>query len=172
MGRVKSSQDPLRAMLTPLASAVMLLVLTGWVGMAHKPETGVLSGALVVPAIREALRMIVFIPSELHQDFLNSLGSTLFTLVLAGSGTLVMVLKTNTRIRSEKLRVFTLAACLATLCMQLVLYANQAGAGLQAILMVTLGLLCCANQCPVVRTTTILSAIVGWLAWAGTSALL
>ena len=58
MGRVKSNHDPLRTVLTPLASVVFLLMLTGWVGLAHQPEPEILSGALVVPAIREALRMI------------------------------------------------------------------------------------------------------------------
>ena len=172
MGRVKSSHDPFRTVLTPLASAVILLVLTGWVGLAHQPESEVLSGALVVPALREALRMITLIPSEIHHDLLNALGSTLLTLALAGGGILIVVLKSTTEISPAKSRLFTLLSSGGILGMQLVLYANQTGAGLQAILMVTLGLLCCANQCPVVRTTTILSAVVGWLAWAGTSALL
>ena len=44
MGRVKSNHDPLRTVLTPLASAVILLVLTGWVGLAHQPEPEILSG--------------------------------------------------------------------------------------------------------------------------------
>ena len=72
MGRVKSNHDPLRTVLTPLASAVILLVLTGWVGLAHQPESEVLSGALVVPALREALRMITLIPSKIHHDLLNA----------------------------------------------------------------------------------------------------
>jgi hypothetical protein len=171
MGRVKSNHDPLRTVLTPLASAVFLLMLTGWVGLAHQPEPEILSGALVVPAIREALRMIILIPSEIHHDLLNALGSTLLTLVLAGGGILIVVLKSTTEISTAKSRLFTLLGCGGILAMQLVLYANQTGAGLQAILMVTLGLLCCANQCSVVRTTTTLAAVTGWLTWAGTSAL-
>ena len=168
MGRVKS-HDPLRTVLAPLASAVILLVLTGWVGLAHQPEPEVLSG--VVPAIREALRVITLIPSEIHHDLLNALGSTLLTLALAGGGILIVVLKSTTEISPAKSRLFTLLSCGGILGMQLVLYANQTGAGLQAILMVTLGLLCCANQCSVVRTTTTLAAVIGWLTWAGTSAL-
>ena len=73
MGRVKTNHDPLRTILTPLASAVILLVLTGWVGLAHQPEPEILSGFLVVPAIREALYMITLIPSEVHHDVLNDL---------------------------------------------------------------------------------------------------
>ena len=171
MGRVKSNHDPLRTVLTPLASAVFLLMLTGWVGLAHQPESEVLSGALVVPALREALRMITLIPSEIHHDLLNALGSTLLTLALAGGGILIVVLKSTTEISPAKSRLFTLLSCGGILGMQLVLYANQTGAGLQAILMVTLGLLCCANQCSVVRTTATLAAVIGWLTWAGTSAL-
>lgn len=171
MGRVKSNHDPVRTVLTPIASAVILLVVTGWVGLAHKPEPEILSGTVVVPAIREALRMIVFLPSELHHDLLQSLGSTLLTLALAGGGSLVVVLKSATEIGSAKSRFFTLLACVAVLCMQLVLYTNQTGAGLQAILMVTLGLLCRSNTCVVVRTTTTLAAVIGWVTWAGTSAL-
>ena len=171
MGRVKSNHDPLRTVLTPIASAVILLILTGWVGLAHKPEPEVLNDAGVVPAIREALRMIVFLPSELHHDLLQSLGSTLLTLVLAGGGGLIVVLKSTTEISSGKSRLFTLLACVAIISTQLVLYSNQTGAGLQAILMVTLGLLCRTNTCKVVQTTTKLSAVIGWLAWAGTSAL-
>ena len=83
MGRVKPNHDPLRTVLTPIASAVILLILTGWVGLAHKPEPEVLNGTGVVPAIREALRMIALLPSELHQDLLQSLGSTLLTLALS-----------------------------------------------------------------------------------------
>ena len=171
MGRVKPSHDPFRTVLGPLASAVILLVLTGWVGLAHQPKPEVLSGFLVVPAIREALRMITLIPSEIHHDLLNALGSTLLTLALAGGGILIVVLKSTTEISAAKSRLFTLLSCGGILGMQLVLYANQTGAGLQAILMVTLGLLCCANQCSVVRTTTTLAAVIGWLTWAGTSAL-
>ena len=171
MGRVKSNHDPLRTVLTPIASAVILLILTGWVGLAHKPEPEVLNGTGVVPAIREALRMIALLPSELHQDLLQSLGSTLLTLALAGGGSLVVVLKSTTEISPGKSRLFTLLACVAVLSTQLVLYSNQTGAGLQAILMVTLGLLCRTNTCMVVQTTTKLSAVIGWLAWAGTSAL-
>ena len=171
MGRVKSNHDPLRTVLTPLASAVILLVLTGWVGLAHQPEPEVLSGVLVVPAIREALRMITLIPSEIHHDLLNALGSTLLTLALAGGGILIVVLKSTTEISPAKSRLFTLLSSGGILGMQLVLYANQTGAGLQAILMVTLGLLCCANQCSVVRTTSTLTAVIGWLTWAGTSVL-
>ena len=171
MGRVKSNHDPLRTVVTPLASAVFLLMLTGWVGLAHQPEPEILSGALVVPAIREALRMIILIPSEIHHDLLNALGSTLLTLALAGGGILIVVLKSTTEISPAKSRLFTLINCGGILGMQLVLYANQTGAGLQAILMVTLGLLCCANQCSVVRTTTTLATVIGWLTWAGTSAL-
>ena len=171
MGGVKSNHDPLRTVLTPIASAVLFLTLTGWVGLAHQPEAEVLSGAMVVPAIREALRMITLIPSELHHDLLNALGSTLLTLALAGGGSLVVVLKSTTEISSAKSRLFTMLACVAILCMQVVLYGNQSGAGLQAILMITLGSLCCLNQCSVVRTATTLSAVIGWLTWAGTSAL-
>ena len=171
MGRVKSNHDPLRTVLTPIASAVILLVLTGWVGLAHQPEPEVLSGALVVPALREALRMIALIPSEIHHDLLNALGSTLLTLALAGGGILIVVLKSTTEISPAKSRLFTLLSSGGILGMQLVLYANQTGAGLQAILMVTLGLLCRTNTCMVVQTTTKLSAVIGWLAWAGTSAL-
>tara|TARA_B100001121_G_scaffold238529_1_gene212224 strand:- start:403 stop:921 length:519 start_codon:yes stop_codon:yes gene_type:complete len=171
MGGVKSNHDPLRTVLTPIASTVMLLVLTGWVGLAHQPESEVLNGAMVIPAIREALQMITLIPSKLHYDLLNALGSTLLTLALAGGGSLVVVLKSTTEISPAKSRLFTLLACAAVLSMQIVLYGNQAGAGLQAILMVTLGLLCRSNQCPVVRTTTTLAAMIGWLTWAGTSAL-
>ena len=171
MGRVKPSHDPFRTVLGPLASAVILLVLTGWVGLAHQPEPEVLSGALVVPALREALRMITLIPSEIHHDLLSALGSTLLTLALAGGGILIVVLKSTTEISPAKSRLFTLLSSGGILGMQLVLYANQTGAGLQAILMVTLGLLCCANQCSVVRTTTTLAAVIGWLTWAGTSAL-
>ena len=108
MGRVKSNHDPLRTVLGPLASAVILLVLTGWVGLAHQPEPEVLSGALVVPALREALRMITLIPSEIHHDLLNALGSTLLTLALAGGGILIVVLKSTTEISPAKSRLFTL----------------------------------------------------------------
>ena len=171
MGRVKSSHNPFRTVLAPLASAVILLVLTGWVGLAHQPKPEVLTGTLVVPAIREALRMITLIPNEIHHDLLNALGSTLVTLALTGGGILIVVLKSTTEISVAKSRLFTLLSCSGILGMQLVLYANQTGAGLQAILMITLGLLCCANQCSVVRTTTTLAGVIGWLTWAGTSAL-
>ena len=171
MGRVNSNHDPFRTVLTPIASLVMLLVLTGWVGLAHQSQPEVLSGAMVVPAVREALRMITLIPSELHYDLLNALGSTLLTLALAGGGILVVILKSTTEISAGKSRLFTLLACVATLGMQIAMYSNQTGAGLQAILMITLGLLCRSNQCSVVRTSTTLAAVIGWLTWAGTSAL-
>ena len=64
MGRVKPNHDPLRTVLTPIASAVILLILTGWVGLAHKPEPEVLNGTGVVPAIREALRMIALLQAN------------------------------------------------------------------------------------------------------------
>ncbi|MEC7385944.1 MAG: hypothetical protein VYB14_07115, partial [Planctomycetota bacterium] len=112
---MKSNHDPLRTVLTPIASAVILLILTGWVGLAHKPEPEVLNDTGVVPAIREALRMIALLPSELHQDLLQSLGSTLLTLALAGGGSLVVVLKSTTEISSGKSRLFTLLPCVAVL---------------------------------------------------------
>ena len=115
--------------------------------------------------------MITLIPSEIHHDLLNALGSTLLTLALAGGGILIVVLKSTTEISPAKSRLFTLLSSGGILGMQLVLYANQTGAGLQAILMVTLGLLCCANQCSVVRTTTTLAGVIGWLTWAGTQPL-
>ncbi len=171
MGSVNSIHNPFRTVLTPIASAVMLLVLTGWVGLAHKTEAASMSGTMVVPAIREALRMVASIPGELHQNFLTSLGSTLLTFALSAGGILAMVLKGNTEISLAKSRAITLMACFLILCFQLTLYANQTGAGLQAVLLATLGLLCCSNQCSMVRTTTTVAAVTGWLAWAGTSAL-
>ena len=171
MGRVNSNPNPFRSVLAPIASAVMLLILTGWVGLAHKAEMESMSGTMVVPAIREALQIVASIPSELHQNFLTSLGSTLLTLALCGGGILVAVLKSKTEIDLAKSRAITLMGCLLILCWQLTLYANQTGAGLQAVLLATLGLLCCSNQCSTTRTITTLAAITGWLTWAGTSAL-
>ena len=56
MGRVKSNHDPLRTVLAPLASAVILLVLTGWVGLAPTRTRSSQRGLVVLTP--EALRMI------------------------------------------------------------------------------------------------------------------
>ena len=171
MGRVKPATEPMRQVLTPIVSTVTLLVMTGWIGLAHKPEASDSSGVLIVPAIRQAIRMIENVPTALHQSFLNALGTTLLTLMLAAGSAVIFMVKRKTQITIAKAQTLTLLACLSIIAMQLMLYARESDAGLQALLMASLGLLCHSNQSPRLRFTTAFAAVVGWITWAGTSAL-
>ena len=84
---------------------------------------------------------------------------------------MIFMVKRKTQITIAKAQALTLLACLSIIAMQLMLYARESDAGLQALLMASLGLLCYSNQSPRLRFITALAAVAGWFTWAGTSAL-